>query len=465
MKKFLFFLLLTTSYYLLATKSFAEGKNIFGLHLTQTSDISSAAKIVNSSGGDWGWVTVVIRTDQLNHQKWQEFFDKCRQYHIIPIVRLATILDQGNWKVPSITDIDNLANFLHSLNWPSIPQHILLFNEINHPGEWGGGVDVKNYTDIALYTIDKFKSLNSNFFILSTGLDLASPDKAGYLSASTVYQQINAYKPEYFQKIDGLASHSYPNHGFIGKPTDYGRHSIRGYSWEIDYLKKLGINRSLPVFITETGWPHREGVVKDNRFYTAGITAKYLQQALQIWQGDSRVKAVTPFIYNYITEPFDHFSWLDIDENLYTEYQSLVDMPKTVNNPNQITRYEAVSNHLPFFIAPDNQVSGHIVLKNTGQSIWGETTSSSFCLTPQTTPNVSLSPICLGRQTILPGQSASFDYLLTINSVSDHNGPAMISWENLPGYEITPLNSSATIYSPKDNLFNSLLRYLRSLFI
>ena len=109
----------------------ASERNIFGLHLTQTADLDSAKNIINSSGGDWGYVTVVIRTDQLDKNTWQEFFDNCRKYHIIPIIRLATIMENNFWKIPSESDIDNLANLLNSLNWPMIPKYIMPFNEID----------------------------------------------------------------------------------------------------------------------------------------------------------------------------------------------------------------------------------------------------------------------------------------------------------------------------------------------
>ena len=57
----------------------ASERNLFGLHLTQTADLISAKEIINSSGGDWGYVTIVIRTDQLDKNTWQDFFDNCRK--------------------------------------------------------------------------------------------------------------------------------------------------------------------------------------------------------------------------------------------------------------------------------------------------------------------------------------------------------------------------------------------------
>jgi hypothetical protein len=200
MKKIIFLLL----YLILAVPT--QAKNIFGLHLSQTSDLEKAAPIVNSNNGDWGYVTIVIRTDQLNHQMWQDFFDQCRKLHLTPIVRLATIMEKDYWKRPDISDIDNLANFLNSLNWPQSKQIIVLFNEPNHATEWGGEVDINNFVDITYYASQKLKSLNPNFYILTTGLDLAAPSKnPNFESTANFYQQIVNLKPDYFNNIDGLA--------------------------------------------------------------------------------------------------------------------------------------------------------------------------------------------------------------------------------------------------------------------
>lgn len=462
MKNFLFFLIILNTYYLtLNTNVFAESKNIFGLHLTQTSDINSAKNIINSSGGDWGWVTIVIRLDQLNPQTWQEFFDNCRKFHLIPIMRLSTIMENSSWKAPSYSDIDNLANFLNSLNWPTERQHIILFNEINHASEWGGGVDIKNFADLATYTITKFKQLNPNFHILSSALDLAAPEKSPlFKSADNVYREIFNYKPEYFQLIDGLASHSYPNHGFIGRPTDKGRHSIHGYDWELDLIRSLGVSKTYPVFITETGWPHREGESKNNRFYTAETAADFLKSALQAWSKDYRIIAVTPFIYNYPNPPFDHFSWLDQSERLYPEYQKLIDLPKIPNTPLQTTRAELEKIKLPFIILSENSNLGQITLKNTGQSIWGE---KQFCLNPDTSSNITLDALCLKNTLVHPGQNHTFSFKFYLNQ-STAIEKSFISWQSLPQFEITSLFGRASLYRPKTNLKSKFANLVNSLF-
>ncbi len=455
------FLLIT--FFLNYSPILASDRNIFGLHLTQPQDIASAKTVINSSQGDWGWATIVIRTDQLDHNTWQDFFDNCRKYHIIPIVRLATIMENGYWKRPALSDIDNLASFLNSLNWPTTDQHVILFNEINHASEWGGAVDVKSFADMSIYAYQKLKSLNSNFIVLSSPFDLAAPNQTDQLkSAADVYHAIYLYNPKYFDSFDALASHSYPNHGYVGTPSDTGQHSIHGYLWELNYIKSLGINKTYPVYITETGWPHREGESKANNFYTVQTSAKFLIDALKIWGDDPKVIAVTPFIYNYPHPPFDHFSWVDTSERLYPEYQVVADLPKNQNHPLQSTKYEVTSNRLPFILITNTDYSGKITLKNTGQSIWGET---KFCLEPKASANVTLDAICTTDNYVYPGQSETFDYKIKINNDPNYTDKTTISWDSLTPFEIIPINDTGTIYSPKTTLREKFIQFIQSFFI
>lgn len=455
---FLFFI-----FFIFNSRPILASNNIFGLHLTQTQDIYQAKNIINSSNGDWGWATIVIRTDQLNPQMWQDFFNNCRRFHIIPIIRVATQMKNNNWEKPNFSDIDKIANFLNSLNWPIQEQYVILFNEINHANEWGGEVNIKNFADTSIYAYQKFKSLNKNFFILSSALDLAAPENPPEIkSAPNVYQEIYNYRPEYFDNIDGLASHSYPNHGFIGTPNDIGQHSIRGYQWELDFLKSLGIKKTFPVFITETGWPHREGEYKNNNFYTTETSVNFLKIALEKWEKDPNVKAITPFAYNFPYEPFDHFSWVDKLENIYPEYQKIIDIPKTKNTPIQKTDYQVSNINLPFLIFSNTQYSGKIILKNTGQSIWGET---NFCLESKPSQNIELEKICTNsNEKIYPNQTKTFSFKFKINSSTNNFEKKYLGWENLPEFQIKPLVANASIYRPKTGIKDKIKNYFKLFF-
>jgi len=454
---FLIFLLIFSLFF---TRPILASDNIFGLHLTQTEDIYQAKDIINSNNGDWGWSTIVLNSQKLDKTEWQNFFDNCRKFHIIPIIRIATSADGDNWKRPEFSEIDNLANFLNSLNWPTKNQYIILFNEVNHAQEWGGEVSVKDFADKAIYTIDKFKKTNPNFYILSSGLDLAAPDNLpNFQSAESFYQELYNYKPEYFDKIDGLSSHSYPNHGYIGTPKDTGEHSIVGYKWELEYLQKLGVTKNLPVFITETGWPHREGVKKNNDYFTTETSSNFLIDALNLWSQDKNVQAVTPFIFNYTQEPFDHFSWLDKDEKLYPSYQKLINLPKNKNRPEQITSYKMEKISLPFLIFDNTEYTGEIILKNNGQSVWGE---NNFCLTSTSSSNIEVESLCTGSEFIYPNQYKIFKFKFKITK--NQTEKSFISWQGLDNFEIKPFNKNASIYHSDINIFQKVINSFKSFF-
>jgi len=61
----MFFALLLIFTLIFSSPILASG-NIFGIHLSQTEDIHSTAKVINSQNGDWGWATIVIRTNNLD---------------------------------------------------------------------------------------------------------------------------------------------------------------------------------------------------------------------------------------------------------------------------------------------------------------------------------------------------------------------------------------------------------------
>src|SRR3972149_4839770 len=125
--------------------------NKFGIHLAvpQQEDIQKAAELVNSSGGKWGYVTLVIEEKDRDKGKWQEIFNQLRKLHLIPIVRLATSPQGDVWKRPVEEEADGWASFLNSLIWPVKDQYVMLFNEPNHAAEWGGAVDADNYAKVS----------------------------------------------------------------------------------------------------------------------------------------------------------------------------------------------------------------------------------------------------------------------------------------------------------------------------
>src|SRR3990170_8810810 len=100
-------------------KNFTEPNNKFGIHLTIPSeeDLKDAAVLVNSSGGDWGYTTLVIEEKDRDRGKWQNVFDQMRRTHLVPIIRLATSMESSSWRRPSPDEAEKWSQFLDSLNW------------------------------------------------------------------------------------------------------------------------------------------------------------------------------------------------------------------------------------------------------------------------------------------------------------------------------------------------------------
>jgi len=346
--------------------------NKFGIHIMNESDLGDAALLVNSNGGEWGYVTLVIREDERDSARWQMAFDQMRRLKLIPIVRLATKMDDLYWKAPKEEEAVNWASFLNSLNWPVKNRYVVLFNEPNQAKEWGGELDPANFTKITKHYYETLKRFSSDFFIMPGALDLAAPNSGTTMDASDYYSRMYEADNSIFTLFDGLASHSYPNPGFSGNPEDRGKMSIRGYDWEVNYLKKFGMNPEIPVFITETGWLNGEGAPEN-----------YKKAYEDAWNSD-QVLAVTPFLLSYQDKPFDSFSWKNPKtREFYPQYYSIQSMTKFKGAPEQLTSFEFVGHSFPARLVSDSEYSFSVSLKNTGQSIWTE--SDGYLVKAETT--------------------------------------------------------------------------------
>ncbi len=367
--------------------------NKYGIHLISAidSEILPAKDLVNSSGGDWGYVTVLIESKDRDKDKWQKVFDKLRELHLIPIVRLATSPEGSIWKRPYEGEEIAWANFLDRLNWPTKNRYVVIYNEPNHGSEWGGVVDPSSYAQTLDKTIDALKKKSPDFFVLNAGFDASAPEeRPNYGDELSYMQQMNNTVPGIFNKLDGWVSHSYPNPGFIGSPDGSGRGTVKTYEWELEELKKLGLNKNLPVFITETGWKHREGVNTNNSLPSTETVADYYKKAYETAWNNPNIVAVTPFLLNYQEPPFDHFSftknrYVDVlnkitGNNLeyHPQYYAIQGLPKTKGIPIQISKASLTGGRVyPAVVSGQNyQIS--LKFKNTGQSIWNETAQVSL---------------------------------------------------------------------------------------
>lgn len=345
--------------------------NKYGIHLADINDLTAASELVNSTGGDWGYITIVIEDSDMNLSKWQGIFNQMRRLHIIPIVRIATHVSGDSWSTPTAGDIPNWVNFLNLLNWPTSNRYVIIYNEPNHAKEWGGHLNPIEYATFYLEFYQKLKSVNDNFFIMPAGLDVSAANDGESMDAASYLAQMIQAKPEIVTSIDGLASHSYPNPGFSGSPYASGRGTLQSYKWELSYLANLGLSKTLPVFVTETGWTHDEGKDMNNKLLQMNTVSNYISIAAQTVWTDPAIIAITPFVFNYQDYPFDHFSWKKIGTNEYYDIYSVYkSIPKIKGTPLQKQEYFMDKLIIPETLVTDSSYYVSTTIQNKGQSIY-----------------------------------------------------------------------------------------------
>ena len=306
----------------------AVANNKFGVHILDVSELTTAAQLVNSNGGDWGYVTIPIQVGDENRAKWQGFMDNCKKDHIIPILRLATEGDYFNttvWRKPTLYDIIDFANFLNTLTWPTKNRYIIVFNEVNRGDEWGGSADPTAYAQILSFTDTIFKSANPDFFIISAGLDNAAPDQGTtYMNEYTYLTAMNQAVPGIFNQIDGMASHSYPNPGFSQPPDASSLSGVGSFLHEQALMDSMN-SKHLPVFITEAGW--------STDTLTQSQIVQYYNQTFQTIWNNPDIVAITPFLLQASAGPFEQFSFLTATGGATPQYQFIASLQKVKGVP------------------------------------------------------------------------------------------------------------------------------------
>lgn len=392
--------------------------NKYGIHIADVNDLSEAAKLVNSENGDWGYITLVIGENDRNTQKWQEIFNSLRRDHLIPIVRLATSTEKNWWKIPADKTLDDWIIFLNSLNWPIKNRYIVIYNEPNHALEWGGTIDPEGYAQILVNFATRFKNTNEDFFILPAGLDASASNTYESMDISQYLQRMITSQPEILDKIDGWTSHSYPNPGFSASPYNSGKGTIRSFEWEISYLKSLGLKRTLPVFITETGWTHSFGMSLNSSLLTPETISDYIKIASETIWNSTDIVAVTPFVFNYQDVPFDHFSLKKIGVNeFYDHYFAYKILPKIKGQPIQNQSYEVKDFPVTSSLVSNSTYSINFSIKNMGQNILDPQDGYEIKVSSENSPEIEIQFDQLPR--IEPDKSDSINLLIHTGKSAD----------------------------------------------
>jgi len=358
MKKFIFLFQLILFLVALSPQAYAKydplsvANNKIGIHILFPEELSTAAELVNSSGGDWGYVTIPIQAGDKDLQKWQNFMNSAKDLHIIPIIRLATegdYFDKSTWRKPNFEEVMDFANFLDSLEWPVKNRYVIVFNEVNRADEWNGEANPGEYAQILSYAKDIFNSKNEDFFIINSGMDNAASTEDGTYSQYDYFELMNEAVPGIFDKIDGFSSHAYPNPAFAQPPSINTSQSISSFNYELEAINQIS-EKQLPVFITETGW--------DQSISSDKVVGEYFREALSSVWNDEKIVAITPFLLNSGPGPFEKFSMLKADgskNNVFTSIQSLKKNSGKPQLNNNKTIPEISNENLPVISFSDEQ--------------------------------------------------------------------------------------------------------------
>ena len=333
------------------------------------SHIATAAAIA----GQHAFVTQLVRADDLDLDRWQYFLDLCALFDLQPIIRLATTFDHDNgfWRAPQADTDGNYtraaneyAGFIAALNWHTVPR-IVVHNEPNHGTEWGGRPDPAAYARFLRDVANAIHSAQPDAIVMNAGFDHYAPHTGSqplangiyYMDAESFMDGMIAAVPNVFTLIDAWASHPYPVGAFVQPPwvQEFGvnyindaanpnaitpppglyfNRGINAYAWELYKLGSYGVG-ALPVYITETGWRHSDGVT-DSPYPSPQTVATYIDLAMYgnngryrdlpengwtPWQTDPHVVAVTFFALGGNPAEWGHTNWVQLnDEGFITGF-------------------------------------------------------------------------------------------------------------------------------------------------
>jgi len=133
-----------------------------------------------------------------------------------------------------------------------------------------------------------------------------SDDFEAGVTAADFLREMRAEVPDVFDRLDGLATHSYPAEGegwgfFV--PYDRAGPGLRYYERELEI-----VGRDLPVLITETGWcvpGSRCAAPSGSREDVAAWTVRAYEE---LWLVDDRIHAVMPFMLR--DAGWEDFAWV-----------------------------------------------------------------------------------------------------------------------------------------------------------
>ena len=299
----------------------------------------AAAELVNSNGGDWGHVTILlVDEDRADPDRLQRLFDQFYLHHLVPIVRIGTRFDEARqlWVRPQPSDPYLWREFFDRIRWPTTHHYLVIGNEPNLGREWGGAVDAADYARYVEKWLDVFAD-DRHYRVFNGALD-ASNDTS-LPERMDEYEFIEAMRdasPTIFERLDGWASNPYHFRWW----AEELRYSYRAYEAEL-----AAIGREMPVIIVESAAGH----VDDPR-----AVADYYEMAFRHWLADPRVVAATPLFWSPEADRFWMYG-VNRDGSVHEPsptYFRIKDLRKVAGSPHFLSTVENVAKP----VSPPNRV-------------------------------------------------------------------------------------------------------------
>lgn len=383
------------------------GLNVARLH--QPLYIWAASDLVNANGGDWGYLTVVWtiqdRAAPMAEYNLQLFLDRCFEFHVQPIVRVATKFEakreptvpgqpavkpnpqgaEGTWMRPDWDEPQKWRDFFERGRWPTRHAWIVVGNEPNLGREWGGEVDAAGYARYLAHFLDVFAGA-PRFDVVSGALDISNTTALPVMQDALEFlDEMGKAVPGIFERLPAWASNPYsvPGQG------PGARYTHLAYETELDR-----IGREMPVLITEAGHLQTGDEQEIARFYA---------QAFRDWMADPKVIAATPLFWHPDRNDFWMF---ELDKrgafvHKSPTYELLRRIPRIAGSPEFTVTIENTARTTPFEVvvaepAPDDGPDDAKAASTVGESDGDEPDAARLesSGTPRTPgePTIAVSP-------------------------------------------------------------------------
>lgn len=315
--------------------------------------------------GPGGYAVQLVRSNDLRPGSWQRLFDLLHRARLVPVVRLATYKDSNNdwWTAPTPDpdglsyrgEADRYRRFFDAIEWRTDTVLVTVANEVNRADEWSGAPNPAAYARFLRDVTDALRRVRSvKVLVLNGALDAYAPSATFAttfsIDAERFMEGMIAEVPDVFERLDGWATHAYPL-GPFGEhpgrqmfkiddvrpnaterrepPPGVPNRGVNGYEWELWKLRELGVRKTLPVYVTETGWRHARSQVPNSRDAAhATVEDERFAELVQLafdgppqgraegwtpWNQDPRVRAVALFALGGRPDHWGHTNLLLLD--------------------------------------------------------------------------------------------------------------------------------------------------------